>query len=146
MVRRRDSHWAIDCLLKLSLSRNIRELENIIERLVVVGRDDLICIEDIPKYYTWNTASLRNLPYAPIQNNKLNSSMASYEAASLLRISLINTEQLIRRWDIRGQSVDDRKKNEKYGFLKGKKFKNALKIWFTLFNAYTHYFSLAKCC
>jgi PAS domain S-box-containing protein len=79
-MNKRFSPEAIDCLLNYHYPGNIRELENIIERLVVVGRDDLICLEDIPKYIFESPASLEKSSHKPTQNNRLNSSIASYEA------------------------------------------------------------------
>jgi PAS domain S-box-containing protein len=79
-TKKRFSAEAIDCLLNYNYPGNIRELENIIERLVVVGEDDLISMEDIPKYLHETPSSLEESSYAHTQNNRLNSSLASYEA------------------------------------------------------------------
>jgi transcriptional regulator with PAS, ATPase and Fis domain len=49
----------------------------------VVGKDDLICIEDIPKYILEKRSTFMESAYLPLQNNKLNSSLASFEAQLL---------------------------------------------------------------
>jgi len=82
-TEKRFSPEAIDCLLNYRYPGNVRELENIIERLVVVGKDDLICIEDIPKYILEKRSTFMESAYLPLQNNKLNSSLASFEAQLL---------------------------------------------------------------
>jgi PAS domain S-box-containing protein len=122
-TKKRFSPEAIDCLLNYHYPGNIRELENIIERLVVVGRDDLICIEDIPKYILEIPASLEESSYAPIQNNKLNSSMASYEA-QLIENIINKYGTTYKAAEILGvnQSTIVRKM-KKYGILKGKNSK-----------------------
>ena len=42
------SHEAQDVLLKYDYPGNVRELENIIERAVVIAREDVISVEDLP--------------------------------------------------------------------------------------------------
>lgn len=79
-MNKRFSSDAIDCLLNYHYPGNIRELENIIERLVVVGKDDLISIEDIPKYILEKTTYPDQTSYIPIKLSPLNSFIASYEA------------------------------------------------------------------
>jgi len=79
-TNKRFSSEAIDYLLNYHYPGNIRELENIIERLVVVGMDDLIGMEDIPKYILDRPSSLEESSTDQNRNNKLNSSIASYEA------------------------------------------------------------------
>jgi len=119
-TKKKFSPEAIDCLLNYHFPGNIRELENIIERLVVVGRDDLICIEDIPKYILEIPASFEESPYAPIQSNKLNSSMASYEA-QLIENIINKYGSTYKAAEILGvnQSTIVRKM-KKYGILKGR--------------------------
>jgi DNA-binding NtrC family response regulator len=77
-TKKRFSSEAIDCLLGYDYPGNIRELENIIERLVVVGMSDLIGIEDIPKYILEKPSSLKESPYTPVRSKKLNFSIASF--------------------------------------------------------------------
>jgi PAS domain S-box-containing protein len=79
-MKKRFSAEAIDCLLNYNYPGNIRELENIVERLVVVGKDDLIGIEDLPIYLLETPHRLEESSYAHTRNNRLNSSLASYEA------------------------------------------------------------------
>jgi TyrR family helix-turn-helix protein len=119
-AKKRFSPEAIDCLLNYRYPGNIRELENIIERLVVVGTDDLICIEDIPKYMLEMPASLEESSYVPIQTNKLNSSMASYEA-QLIENIIDKYGTTYKAAEILGvnQSTIVRKM-KKYGIVKGK--------------------------
>jgi len=119
-TKRRFSPEAIDCLLNYHYPGNIRELENIIERLVVVGRDDLICIEDIPKYILEMPACLEESSYAPIQNNKLNSHIASFEA-QLIENIINKYGTTYKAAEILGvnQSTIVRKM-KKYGIVKSK--------------------------
>jgi len=79
-VAKKFSSEAIDCLLNYHYPGNVRELENLIERLVLIGKDDLICIEDIPKYILEKRSAFVESLFRPIQNNNLNSALASFEA------------------------------------------------------------------
>jgi PAS domain S-box-containing protein len=119
-TQKRFSPEAIDCLLNYHYPGNIRELENIIERLVVVGRDDLICIEDMPKYIFEMPASLAESSYVPIQNNKLNFSIGSYEA-QLIENVINKYGTTYKAAEILGvnQSTIVRKM-KKYGISKGR--------------------------
>ena len=85
-VKKRFSSEAIDCLLNYDYPGNIRELENIIERLMVVGNDELIGFDDIPKYILEKRISSEVSSSTPNQNNKLAYAIASFEANLLKNI------------------------------------------------------------
>jgi len=85
-VKKGFSSEAIDCLLNYDYPGNIRELENIIERLVVVSNDDSIGYDDIPKYILEKQISSEVSSSAPGQNNKLTCAVASFEAKLLKNV------------------------------------------------------------
>ncbi len=77
------SSEAIDCLLSYHYPGNVRELENLVERLVIVGKDDLISLEDIPRHvFEPNYQSPLNTRETK-ENDKLRASIAVYEAKIL---------------------------------------------------------------
>jgi len=118
-TKKRFSSEAIDYLLNYHYPGNIRELENVIERLVVVGRDDLISIEDIPKYILEIPRSLEKSSYIP-SPNRLNSSVASYET-QLIENVINKYGTTYKAAEILGvnQSTIVRKM-KKYGIVKGR--------------------------
>jgi len=79
-IKKKISADAIDCLLNYYYPGNIRELENIVERLVVVGQAELITIQDIPKYILEKQSSFDESLSIPTQNNKLTSVVGLFEA------------------------------------------------------------------
>jgi len=79
-IKKKISADAMDCLLNYYYPGNIRELENIVERLVVVGQEELITIQDIPKYILEKQSSFDESLSIPTQNNKLTSVVGSFEA------------------------------------------------------------------
>lgn len=79
-IKKKISADAIDCLLNYYYPGNIRELENIVERLVVVGQEELITIQDIPKSILEKQSSFNESLSIPTQNNKLTSVVGSFEA------------------------------------------------------------------
>lgn len=85
-IKKRFSSEAIDCLLNYDYPGNIRELENIIERLVVVGNDELIGFDDIPKYILKKPISPEASSSASDQKNKLPCAVASFEAQLLKNV------------------------------------------------------------
>jgi len=82
-TNKRFSSEAVDCLLNYDYPGNIRELEHIIERLVLVSGNDVICVQDIPRYMLEKQTSSRRFLYVPVQTRRLTSSIASFEAQLL---------------------------------------------------------------
>lgn len=78
-TKKRFSSEAIDYLLNYHYPGNIRELENIIERLVVVGEEELIAFQDIPKYILESRPAFDESSSIPAKNKKLASVLASLE-------------------------------------------------------------------
>lgn len=85
-VKKRFSSEAIDCLLNYDYPGNIRELENIIERLVVVGNGELIGLDDIPRFLLEKRIFSEVSSSNSVQNNKLSSAIASFEAQLLKEV------------------------------------------------------------
>lgn len=79
-LKKKFTSEAIDCLINYDFPGNIRELENLIERLVVVGNDNMINIDDIPQYIKRNLILTKEIPSDGDQNKKLSSAIATFEA------------------------------------------------------------------
>lgn len=116
-TRKRLSPAAIDCLINYDYPGNIRELENIVERIVVVGDKEAILIEHLPKYVFDRTTRTSNIEKSN-DNSSLLFSVANYEA-SLIRNIINQCGSTYKAAEILGvnQSTVVRKM-KKYGIRK----------------------------
>ncbi len=80
---KRISGDAIDCLMEYPWPGNVRELQNLIERLVVLSREPVIALDQIPQQFKNS--------YGPAESLKLdvNNNMTLKEAVSMLEQELI---------------------------------------------------------
>jgi PAS domain S-box-containing protein len=85
-TKKRFSPEAIDCLINYDYPGNIRELENIVERLVVVGDQDLILLEHIPRYMIERTLYPAADNSLNLANSNLTNSLSNYEATLIENI------------------------------------------------------------
>jgi transcriptional regulator with PAS, ATPase and Fis domain len=110
----------VDLFLQYSWPGNARELQNMIERLVVVNKDALIDELDLPKGFTsahypnQELPATENLPAITKHNSSLEDAVnevekkliiqayqelgSSYEVASSLKISQSKASRLIRKY------------------------------------------------
>jgi PAS domain S-box-containing protein len=102
-MEKRFSAEAIDCLLNYHYPGNIRELENIIERLVVVGKDDLINIEDIPKYILEKQSSSFE---AQLLKNVLEKYENTYRAAEALGVNQSTIVRKMKKYKIKAGNAN----------------------------------------
>ena len=81
------SDEALNCLCRYDWPGNIRELENLIERLCVFKDKGLIGIEDLPKKYTSKKSSIHPLEVIeiPKEGMDFNSAVDAYENSLLVK-------------------------------------------------------------
>jgi len=119
-TKKRFSPDAIDCLINYDYPGNVRELENIVERLVVVGDQDLILLEHIPKYMIERTLYPVTDSSLSLENSTLTNSLSSYEA--ILIENIINkcgtTYKAAKILGVNQSTVV--RKMKKYGISKAK--------------------------
>lgn len=123
-LHRQISHRALDVLIKYPWPGNVREMENTLERLVVMCPEDLIDIEDLPDSLRYESAS-EMFPF--LNKGSLDEALeevekkiilqsyekygSSYEVARKLKISQSKASRLIRRYY---GSVKDKRNNENH--------------------------------
>lgn len=120
-LHRQISHRALDMLIKYPWPGNIREMENTLERLVVMSPDELIDIDHLPDSLRYESAAEM---FPLLNKGSLDDALeeverkiilqsyekygSSYEVARKLKISQSKASRLIRRYY---GSVKDKKNN-----------------------------------
>ncbi|MEG1095821.1 MAG: sigma 54-interacting transcriptional regulator [Clostridiales bacterium] len=110
-LHRQVSHKVLDILMKYPWPGNVREMENTLERLVVMNPEDLIDIDDVPDSLKYESASEM---YPFLNQGSLDEALeevekkiilqsydkygSSYEVAKKLKISQSKASRLIRRY------------------------------------------------
>ena len=110
-LHRQLSQRALDCLIKYGWPGNVREMENTMERLVVMATEDLIDLTDLP-----DSIRFQSVPelFPSLHQGSLDEAMAevekkiitrayekcgsSYEVARALKVSQSKASRLIRRY------------------------------------------------
>lgn len=77
---------AVDCLCRYSFPGNIRELANLIERLVVLSPNDRIYLEDVPSFVRFDESGLERLfEDKPLEGLGLQEALCRFEKNMVLR-------------------------------------------------------------
>ncbi len=85
-TKRKFSLQALECLINYDYPGNIRELSNIVERLVVVGNNDIISVDDMPKYLFEHNSIIEVNGAIEFDNSTLSAAISKYEANLLKAI------------------------------------------------------------